>query len=359
MKRLEVPLGSRSYPVFIGDGLLADREVWAAQLDAKRVLVVTNDRVGPLYLNRVLAALPAESTHSLVLPDGEKHKTVKTWQRVLDELVRIRAGRDACLVALGGGVIGDLCGFAAACYMRGIDFIQAPTTLLAQVDASVGGKTGVNHEEGKNLVGAFHQPRAVLADVGTLQTLAQRELAAGLAEVVKYGLIRDAGLFGWMEERADTLARGNPGGLAYLVERSVINKAEVVAEDEREAGVRALLNFGHSFGHALETLTRYERYLHGEAVAIGMVVATCLSELRGLVGPGLTERVRDVLGRMQLPVSVPPEIPTEAILASLVLDKKARDGRVRLVLLEDVGSARVDDRSEDADIREALRRCRS
>jgi len=359
MKRIDVQLGPRSYPVLVGAGLLGAAENWPPFSGRGRILVVTNDVVAPLYLEPVLSALPAAQTASFIVPDGEARKTVATWASIIDELVRLQAGRDACLVALGGGVIGDLCGFAAASYMRGVAFVQAPTTLLAQVDASVGGKTGVNHPRGKNLIGAFHQPRAVLADVGTLATLPGREYRAGLAEVVKYGMIRDARFLEWLERNVSAVRDREPSAVEDLVERSIRNKAEVVAADEREAGARALLNFGHSFGHALETLTDYHGFLHGEAVAIGMVVAAGLSESRGLLAPGACDRLRNLLIALGLPVTVPGDITADDICDCLALDKKTLAGQARLVLLDGIGSARVDADSTRNDILEAIEACRA
>jgi 3-dehydroquinate synthase len=359
MKTVYVELGTRSYPVLIGQDLLGRDDVLRTHIGSGRVLVVTNTTVGPLFLERTLAALPADKTSSLVLPDGEVHKTVATWSRIVDELVRIRATRDACIVSLGGGVIGDMAGFAAASYMRGIDFVQVPTTLLAQVDASVGGKTGVNHREGKNLIGAFHQPRAVIVDIATMATLPDREYRAGVAEVVKYGLIRDPSFFDWLESHIEAVNQRAPGAVQTMVEVSVRNKAEVVAADEREAGSRALLNLGHSFGHAIETLTGYEQFLHGEAVAIGMVVAARLSEIRGILAEGAVTRLRSLLSRLGLPVQVPGSLSESAIFSRLALDKKTLDGQLRLILLDGIGAARVDTGSSESQILEAIEDCRA
>lgn len=359
MQRVEVELGERSYPVLIGSELLGAEEAWRPFLPEGLILVISNDRVAPLYLERVMDCLPDGRSHRLVLPDGEHHKTLSTWSRVIDELVRLKASRDACVIALGGGVIGDLAGFAAASYMRGIAFIQAPTTLLAQVDASVGGKTGVNHEQGKNLIGAFHQPRAVLADVGSLTTLPEREYRAGLAEVIKYGMIGDHAFFEWLESNLAAIKGREPGSVASMVETSVRSKAQVVAADEREAGARALLNFGHSFGHALETLTDYRQYLHGEAVAIGMIVATRLSEARGLLETGVTERLGRLLSALDLPIEVPREIGAEAICDCLALDKKTLGGQTRLILLDGLGKARVDTGTSRDEMVAAVQDCQS
>jgi 3-dehydroquinate synthase len=358
MLTVDVALGGRAYPVCIGADLLGEAALWQRFSGTGKCLVVTNAIVAPLYLERVLDSLPASRSRALVLPDGESSKTVATWNRVIDELIDFRAGRDATVIALGGGVVGDISGFAAASYMRGIAFVQVPTTLLAQVDASVGGKTGVNHAQGKNLIGAFHQPRAVLADTATLDTLPEREYLAGLAEVVKYGAIRDESFLAWLEDRATRVLSRDPDTVAGLIERSVRNKAAVVAEDELEAGPRALLNFGHSFGHAIETLTAYERYLHGEAVAIGMVVAARLSEARGLCAAGVAERLAGLLSTFGLPVTVLTDIDARAIIDCLSLDKKALGGKSRLVLLRAPGSAVVDALSTPGQIEAAIEACR-
>lgn len=341
MDTISVDLAGGAYPVYIGRGLLGDAELWRKHVGAGKVLIVSNQTVAPLYLDRLRDALPGRQTEVHIIPDGEQYKTVETWYGVIDKLVGLQARRDANLVALGGGVVGDITGFAAAAYMRGVRFLQAPTTLLAQVDASVGGKTGINHARGKNLVGAFHQPAAVVIDSTTLDTLPAREFNAGLAEVVKYGAIRDDRFFDWLEERTAMVAGRDPAALDYLIRRSVENKAEIVALDEKEAGVRALLNFGHSFGHALESATSYERFLHGEAVAIGMVVAARLSEARRLCPAGLADRLRSLLQALGLPVRIPADLPIAALANALELDKKALASGLRLVLLNRIGSAAV------------------
>jgi 3-dehydroquinate synthase len=355
MRSLEIALADgRAYPVHIGAGLLDEPELWAAHLPDALVVVVSNDVVAPLYLDRVLRALRGREVLTRVLPDGEAQKTFDQWRELMAFLARHEARRDTCLVALGGGVVGDLVGFAAATWMRGIRFVQAPTTLLAQVDASVGGKTAINLPEGKNLVGAFHQPAAVLADIGTLSTLAPREYRAGLAEVVKYGAIRDAGFIDLLEEQRDALLARDPECLEEVVARSVACKAAVVAADEREQGVRAILNFGHSFGHALETHTAYTRFLHGEAVAIGMAVAARLSEARGLCPPGFADRLRRLLQALGLEVTIPRDISAADLLGHMRLDKKNLTGQRRLVLLRGPGDAFVDHGSSDEEIRDAL-----
>ena len=327
--------------MYLGQGLLGTAGTWARHLSG-RVLVVSDETVAGLYLSRLADVLNQTQHHQVkVLADGEAQKTLDNWQRLIEALVELGAQRDATVLALGGGVIGDMAGFAAACYMRGIRVVQVPTTLLAQVDAAIGGKTGVNLPAGKNLVGAFHAPAAVVIDVDTLATLDDREYRAGLAEVVKYGAIRDGGFFAWLEQEADALAARLPDALMEAVHRSVSNKAEVVAADEREAGQRALLNFGHTFGHALETATGYRRYRHGEAVAIGMSLAARLSELLSLTIPGVAERLDKLLGRLGLETRLSPEQDREQLLSLMRLDKKNQAEQIRLVLLEGIGRAVV------------------
>lgn len=355
MKTINVELAASAYPVYLGRGLLGDAGLWRQHLGRGKVLVVSNETVAPLYLDTLKPVLDGLQADLHIIPDGEQYKTVETWYGILDKLVQMQARRDASLIALGGGVVGDITGFAAACYMRGIRFLQAPTTLLAQVDASVGGKTGINHVQGKNLVGAFHQPAAVFIDTGTLDTLAGREFNAGLAEVIKYGAICDAAFFDWLEAGTDAIASRDPDALDYLVHRSIVNKAAIVAEDEMEAGVRALLNFGHSFGHALEAETAYQRFLHGEAVAIGMVVAAGLSEARGLCPAGTSGRLAELLRCCGLPVRIPGDVPVDGLARSLELDKKAMASGLRLILLDAIGSARIDGASSEREIIDAMR----
>ncbi len=353
MKVVLVRPAGGDYPVYVGQGLLGMASLLERHLSG-RVLIVSDDRVAPLYLDRLRPAL-ARTSHrrELILPAGEAHKTVENWRRILDELVALKAQRDATVLALGGGVIGDMAGFAAASYMRGINVVQLPTTLLAQVDAAVGGKTGVNHVEGKNLIGAFHQPVAVIADMDTLSTLEDRDYRAGLAEVVKYGAIRDPALFAWLEANAEALNSRVPQSLTEAVFQSVRNKAEVVAADEKESGERALLNFGHTFGHALETATGYAVWRHGEAVAIGMALATRLSEVLGRVPPGTTARLTGLLERLGLPTALPNDQNPDHLLNLMRLDKKNRADQIRLILLNELGRACVLPCPAD-DIREVL-----
>jgi 3-dehydroquinate synthase len=354
MPSVNVALGDRSYPVIIGKGILGQSELWHQHLPGGKILVVTNEVVAPLYLDQLGSVLGHNAFQSLILPDGESTKTISNWSLILDRLIEMKAGRDVCLIALGGGVIGDICGFVAATYMRGVPFIQVPTTLLAQVDSSVGGKTAVNHVEGKNLVGAFHQPIAVIADTDTLNTLPDREIRAGMAEVVKYGAIRDAGFFEWLESQAKNIISRDATALAWLIEKSVRNKAEVVAEDEREAGARALLNFGHTFGHALETVTGYSDFLHGEAVSIGMVTAARLSESRGLCPAGVSMRISKLLISLGLPVTLPGKLSLDRFMEAMALDKKVLAGQLRLVLLTELGCAVIDDSSSTEEIHNCL-----
>ncbi|TDJ37999.1 MAG: 3-dehydroquinate synthase [Gammaproteobacteria bacterium] len=329
---LKVDLGERSYPIVIGSGLLGNFDL-CDYFNGPDCLVVTNETVGPLYLPALQKKLPPDSV-VIALPDGEQHKTLKNAERVLDELVASHANRDATVVALGGGVIGDIAGFAAACYMRGIAFIQVPTTLLAQVDSSVGGKTGVNHKKGKNLIGAFHQPKLVLIDTDTLSTLPDRQLKAGLAEVIKYGAIADIDFLGWLEANIGELLDKNPDALVYAILRSCELKAGVVADDEREAGRRAILNFGHTFGHAIENSLGYGEWLHGEAIAAGMLMAVELSN----IGEGASGRLRNLLEAAGLPVC-PPAIGAEKMRAAMEMDKKVQANQSRFVLLRSLGDA--------------------
>jgi 3-dehydroquinate synthase len=335
-----VKLGSRSYPIHIGPGLLEQRAVIGKAITARQVLVVTNEIVAPLYLDRLQAAFADRDLGVAILPDGEQHKTLASFAAIVDRLIEARFHRDCCVVALGGGVIGDLAGFAAASYQRGVDFVQVPTTLLAQVDSSVGGKTAVNHPRAKNMIGAFYQPKCVIADTDTLKTLPARELGAGIAEIIKYGLIEDGALFVWLEENIDALLALDPEALAFAIRRSCEIKAAIVAEDEQERGRRALLNFGHTFGHALELLGRYERWLHGEAVAIGMLMAANVSLALGWLDRERHGRIAALLRKARLPVEA-SGVGADDVLDSMQMDKKAGHEGLRLVLLEDIGRAVV------------------
>jgi 3-dehydroquinate synthase len=340
MQTVTVDLDTRSYPIHIGTGLLGVDEWWAPYL-GNRTMIITNTVLAERHLAPVQAALQGRTFETLILPDGEAAKTLASAERIWDALLAARFGRDATLIALGGGVIGDLTGFAAACYQRGIDFIQMPTTLLAQVDSSVGGKTGVNHPRGKNMIGAFHQPRCVIADLDTLRTLPERELRAGLAEVIKYGLIADAAFFDWLEAHLDALLARDAAALSHAIAVSCRTKAAIVAADERESGVRALLNLGHTFGHAIETGTGYGTWLHGEAVATGMVMAAELSARLGRVSSAAVERIGHLIDRAGLPVRAPASLDAERFLELMAVDKKAQAGRLRLVLLRAIGEAEL------------------
>jgi 3-dehydroquinate synthase len=351
VRTLEVALGERSYPIRIGAGILGRADLLRPCLGTGRTFVVTDENVAPLHLATLRAAL--DGTEGVaVVPAGERHKTLARASAIIDALVAHGCGRDATVIALGGGVVGDLAGFAAACYQRGVAWIQAPTTLLAQADASVGGKTAVNHPSGKNLIGAFHQPRLVLCDTSTLRTLDARHLAAGLAEVIKHGLIRDAALFEWLEAHLPAILSCDEDALAHVVERSCVLKARVVAADEREErGQRALLNLGHTFGHAIEAATGYESWLHGEAVAVGLVLAARLSQRLGMLDAETVGRVERLLVRAGLPVRPPPLEPARFV-DLMRRDKKTRAGRLHFVLLDAIGAARtVPDVPEDALLR--------
>ncbi len=331
---LQVALGDRSYPIHIGSGLLQRADLILPHLGRKKAVIVSNETVAPLYLEPLAALLRANgvAVSQVVLPDGEEFKDWPTLNRIFDALLESRAERSTTLIALGGGVIGDTTGFAAACYQRGMPFIQVPTTLLSQVDSSVGGKTAINHPLGKNMLGAFYQPVRVIADLDTLDSLPDRELRAGLAEVIKYGPIADAGFLCWIEDNLDAMLARDKAVLAYAVRRSCEIKADVVGQDEREQGLRAILNFGHTVGHAIEAGLGYGAWLHGEAVACGMVLAADLSERMGLVPAGLVERLRTLIERAGLPVQ-PPRLGTDRYLSLMRVDKKAEAGSIRFVLI--------------------------
>ena len=348
IRTLRVELGARAYPIYIGGGVLGDGELWGRHLQGgpgqggagKRAALITNGTVGGLYGAAVRGALPGGvEVSEIELPEGEQYKTLETAAGIFDQLLASGCDRGTTLIALGGGVVGDVAGFAAACYLRGVRFIQAPTTLLAQVDSSVGGKTGVNHPLGKNMIGAFHQPAAVLIDTDTLRSLPPREYAAGVAEIIKYGLIRDAAFYRWLREHAEPLQAREDAAVAEAIERSCANKAAVVAADELEGGLRAILNFGHTFGHAIETAQGYGKWLHGEAVAAGMALAMRLSARLGNIDDGEADQLSDLLRRFNLPAEPPPEMGAAEFLELMRRDKKAADGRIRCVLLEDIGQA--------------------
>jgi len=349
MISLKVNLGERSYPICIGKNLLDHHELLTQHIPGNSALIVSNETVAPLYMDKVEAALGNLKYETLVLPDGEEYKNQETLNTIYDCLLSKKFDRNTTLIALGGGVIGDITGFAAASYQRGVHFIQIPTTLLAQVDSSVGGKTGINHPLGKNMIGAFYQPRVVIADTNTLNTLEDRQLSSGIAEVIKYGLIRDTEFLEWQEDYIDHLVERDPDALAYAIERSCRNKAEIVAADERESGQRALLNLGHTFGHAIETGMGYGNWLHGEAVASGMVMAARLSEKLGWITQQDVDRVIDILERAHLPIRAPDKMTADRFIELMSLDKKVIDGVLNLVLLKSIGQGIVtSDYTQDA-----------
>jgi len=343
VKTLRVELDARSYPIFIGQGLMGNAELVKPYVKGKQVLIVTNTTVAPLYLKACEKAFADFDVKSVVLPDGEQYKTLETLNLVFDELIGQRFDRSCTLIALGGGVIGDMTGFAAASFQRGVNFIQMPTTLLSQVDSSVGGKTGVNHPLGKNMIGAFHQPECVVIDTQTLSTLDERQLSSGLAEVIKYGLIQDSEFFEWLEVNIEKLMLREPEALAYAIERSCGDKAQIVAKDEKEAGLRALFNLGHTFGHAIEAGMGYGNWLHGEGVSAGTMQAVFLSSLLGDIDDGDFGRIKNIFERAHLPVYPPnvSEMDNKTFLAIMAGDKKAQAGTIRLVLLKSIGEAYV------------------
>ena len=355
MQTLQVALGDRSYPIHIGPGLLDREDLIVPHIRQKKTVIVTNTTVAPLYLERLRATLGRAGISSLpvILPDGEAFKTWETLNLIFDALLEARCERNTTLIALGGGVIGDMGGFAAACYQRGMPFIQVPTTLLSLVDSSVGGKTAINHPLGKNMIGAFYQPKLVLADIATLNTLPDRELKAGLAEVIKYGLIRDAEFFVWLESNIEKLLARDLEALIYAVHRSCANKAEVVAADERESGERALLNLGHTFGHAIETGLGYGEWLHGEAVAAGTLIAAELSSRLGWLAAEDVARIEALFKRAGLPV-VAPGMDVARYLELMSHDKKVEDGKLRLVLLQGIGRSVVSDAASAEQIAAAI-----
>lgn len=341
MISLNVELGTRSYPIHIGPGLLEHGHLLRQAIHGSSAVVVSNETVAPLYLSTLEDQLDDIRHEPVVLPDGETYKTLETLDVIYSTLLRGRYDRHTTLIALGGGVIGDITGFAAATYQRGVNFIQVPTTLLAQVDSSVGGKTGVNHPLGKNMIGAFHQPRAVIIDTSTLKTLPDREFFAGLAEIIKYGLINDAPFFSWLEIHIDDLLARDPLALEYAIKTSCANKAAIVAQDELEAGHRALLNLGHTFGHAIETGMGYGKWLHGEAVACGIYMAALMSGKLGWLKEEELGRIRALLLKARLPITPPPELGLERYRSLMAIDKKVVDGKLRLVLLHKIGAAVV------------------
>lgn len=359
MKTLELDLGPRSYSIFIGDGLLGRAELFDAGLAGNQVMVVSNETVAPLYLERLRQGLRDREVRSVILPDGEAFKTLAELSKILDALVAARFARDCTLIALGGGVVGDMAGFAAACYQRGVAHVQVPTTLLAQVDSSVGGKTGVNHPQGKNMIGAFHQPSCVIADTATLDTLADRELRAGLGEVIKYGLLWDAEFFAWLEEHMQALLKRDHDCLTNVIHRSCQIKAEMVSADETEGGVRALLNLGHTFGHAIEAGLGFGTWLHGEAVAAGLCMAADLSARLGHIHGDDVRRVERIVASAGLPTRAPAELGADRMLELMAVDKKIKSGKLRLVLLDAIGKAELEADFDPQALAKTLEECRT
>ncbi|CAA0082693.1 3-dehydroquinate synthase [Zhongshania aliphaticivorans] len=355
MKNLELDLGERSYPILISRELVGNSALWLKYIAGRQVCIVTNETIAPLYLDNFKALLGEKEICEVILPDGEAFKTLATLQQIFDTLLENNHNRGTTLIALGGGVVGDMCGFAAACYQRGVQFIQVPTTLLSMVDSSVGGKTGVNHPLGKNMIGAFHQPNCVLADLSMLETLPDREFSAGMAEVIKYGLICDAPFFKWLEDNIAGLMRRDGGLLEEAVYQSCLNKARVVAEDEREGGRRAILNLGHTFGHAIETAEGYGNWLHGEAVSAGMVLALALSVELGWLDESVLLRGKQLLQMAGLPVAPPENMNVDQFLQLMGRDKKVLDGRLRLVLLKGLGVSVVSSDAPENTIAHVLR----
>ena len=365
MQQLVVEIPHRQYPIFVAEGLLADtqklRELLLARIQGRQVAIITNKVVAPLYLDALLEALDGLQVDVMLMDDGEAEKNLQVYQQTMDFLLAARHNRSTCLIALGGGVVGDLCGFVAATFQRGVDFVQIPTTLLAQVDSSVGGKTAVNHPQGKNMIGAFHQPLAVLADTATLGTLPSREYAAGLAEVVKYGVIEDAAFFEFLEQHSDDLLAKDGAVLSQVILRCCAIKADVVSADERESGRRAILNYGHTFGHGIEKLCGYGQWLHGEAVAIGMVMAARLSVAVAGLDESVVMRLTALLRRLGLPTALDQasrKVATiEAMMDVMGLDKKVVDGRLRFIVASQLGQVQVRDDIDAAVLRNVLAQC--
>jgi len=339
MKIIKVNLGKRSYPIYIGESILSDKELFDQHIITNQILIVTNETVAPLYLRKIKDNFDESNCEIFILPDGEPYKTLDSLDQIVTKLMEKKFNRTCTLIALGGGVIGDLTGFVASCYQRGVKFIQIPTTLLAQVDSSVGGKTAVNHPLGKNMIGAFYQPHAVFSDTSVLKTLDDRELSAGLAEVIKYGLIRDKEFFCWLEDNIELLIERDSQALAYAIERSCVNKSEVVGIDEKETGYRAILNLGHTFGHAIETSLSYKEWLHGEAVGCGMLIAADFSKRLGLLEQKQFNRIKKLIERVGLPIKIHKNIEFDHMFENMKVDKKSRDGILYLVLLKSIGEA--------------------
>jgi len=354
MKTLNVDLGDRSYPIYIGEALFADANLLRKHISGRQVVIVSNETIAPLYLKSIQDMLSGYEVQVSILPDGEQYKNLDVLNTIYTTLLTHNCDRSVTLIALGGGVVGDMTGYAAASYQRGVNFIQIPTTLLSQVDSSVGGKTGVNHALGKNMIGAFHQPQCVIADTQTLNTLDDKQLSAGIAEVIKYGLLGDIAFFEWLEINMDKLLSRDPESLAYAIERSCQDKAEIVAADEKESGKRALLNLGHTFGHAIETATGYGNWLHGEGVAVGMIMAADLSHRLGWISDSDLQRTKDLTLKAKLPIDPPDSMSRQQFLELMLRDKKALAGKIRLILLKSLGNAIISDDYEKVKLDETL-----
>ena len=354
MTILTVELGERSYPIYIDGGLLGQAELLQQHIPGNSALIVSNETVAPLYLEKTQSMLSGLKHQSVILPDGEKYKNLEVLNQIYDGLLRNRFDRNTTVIALGGGVVGDMAGFAAASYQRGVHLIQIPTTLLSQVDSSVGGKTGVNHALGKNMIGAFYQPRAVIADTDTLDTLPDRELSAGIAEIIKYGLICDIDFFAWLEQNMQALLDRDKKTLSYAIEVSCQTKADIVAADERESGKRALLNLGHTFGHAIENGLGYGEWLHGEAVGAGICMATIMSNQMGWLNDEETSRIINLIEQAKLPSKAPSTMSTKRFLQLMSVDKKVLDGVLRLVLMKGIGQSLVTDDYTAEDLNKAI-----
>ncbi len=355
MKTITVNLGEHSYPIFIGDSVLSDKKLLDQFVPSNQILIITNKKIAPLYLKIIEKNFIESDYEAFILPDGESYKTLDSLNQIITKLMEKKFNRTCVLIALGGGVIGDLTGFAASCYQRGVKFIQIPTTLLAQVDSSVGGKTAVNHPLGKNMIGAFYQPHAVFSDISVLKTLDDRELSAGLAEVIKYGLIRDKEFFCWLEDNINLLIGRDSQALAYAIERSCINKAEVVGIDEKETGYRAILNLGHTFGHAIETSLSYKEWLHGEAVGCGMLIAANFSKKLGLLEQKQFNRIQQLIEHVGLPVKIHKNVKFDHMYENMKVDKKSRDGVLHLVLLKSIGEAFLTSDYSEKVLKEAIK----
>lgn len=357
MKTLVVNLEDRSYPIYIGSELLQNPQIFAEHINASQVMLVSNTTVAPLYINKILSSLEKYQLSQVILPDGEQYKSLETLNQIFDSLIENKHHRTTTIIALGGGVIGDMAGFAAACYQRGVNFIQVPTSLLAQVDASVGGKTAVNHPLGKNMIGAFHQPQAVIIDLDTLKTLPEREFNAGMAEVIKHALIHDAEFLTYLEANMTAIQKHEPTALQEVVSKCCAIKAEIVSQDETEQGKRALLNFGHTLGHAIESGLGYGKYLHGEAVAIGMLFAADLSCQLGYLNQQDLIRIRNLLQAANLPTKIPQELSVEKYLDLMAVDKKVQAGKLRFIVLEKLGKSVILDTISDNMVKHAIRNC--